>query len=34
MKMYVILRSVRDAEMSCPIGLLKKGYNSKNIKDN
>ena len=29
MKMYVILRSVRDAEMSCPIGLLQNGITQK-----
>ena len=32
MKMYVILRNVRDAEMSCPIGLLQNGITPKILK--
>ena len=32
MKMYVILRSVRDAEISCQIGLFQNDINRKILK--
>ena len=32
MKMYVILRSVRDAEISCQIGLFQNGITRKKLK--
>ena len=32
MKMYVILRSIRDAEISCQIGLFQNGITRKILK--
>ena len=32
LKMYVILRSVRDAEISCKIGLFQNGIHRKILK--